>query len=126
MQVQPTLRKIFCEKLTLSGQTAYTELMSDFETTTPAGYITVEEAANTRTEAGTFWELHPDVTITLTEYSDEGHILDDIEVSTNAALHDLNVMTDNLFLVYGEENGERFQGEVFMDLWTPVRLVDAR
>jgi len=105
---------------------AYTELMTDFETTTPAGYVTVEVAANTRTEMGTFWELHPDVTITLTEYSDEGYILNDIEVSTNAALYDLDVITDNLFLIYGNEDGNKFQGEALLDPWTPVRLVDAR
>jgi len=112
--------------LTLLDTAAYTELMTDFETTTPAGYVTVEAAANTRTEMGTFWELHPDVTITLTEYSDEGYILNDIEVSTNAALYDLDVITDNLFLIYGNEDGNKFQGEALLDPWTPVRLVDAR
>jgi hypothetical protein len=125
-EVQATLRKIFCGELTRSGKAAYTELMTDFETTTPAGYITIEEAAETRTEQGTFWELHPQAPIMVTIYGDDGMVLDTLEVTSNAALTDLDVVNDDEYLVYGNENGDNFQGEALVDPWTPVRLVDAR
>lgn len=99
----------------------------NFETETPAGYITIEQAAQARIGVEQYWELHPDVTITGHAFDENGNITADVELTERAAITDMEVWDESgNYNLYGNQDGENFTLEAGIDPWTPVRLVDAR
>lgn len=99
----------------------------DFETETPAGYVTIEQAMQTSSDSWEHWELHPDTTIELNILDGYGDVSATVELTDRAAIQDMEEhMRDGQALMYGTQDGDRFEGVAYVDPWTPVRLVDER
>ncbi len=94
--------------------------------TNSSGYITFEEAMDTPFVAGQFWELHPDDIITGVEYNDEGNIVADVELTSLAAITDIETTDEGNYILWGEQLGERCRIEAGIDFDTRMRLIDAR
>lgn len=101
--------------------------MNNFENETPEGYVTIEQAAQTETVEGQFWELHPDVNVHGEHYDDAGYIMYELELTDQSALADIEQFTEGGYVVYGNNEGDPFTSVfAYANDWTPVRLVDER
>jgi len=100
---------------------------SDFETNTPEGYVTFEVAAVTHTEAYEYWVLYAGVEVDVTFRDEDGNITEAGVITDKAAITDIDVWDESgSYILYGNEEGVRFNVEASVDPWTPVRLVDSR
>lgn len=107
-------------------------MANDFETEIPAGYITIEQAAKQDADPelitlGTFWELHPDVTLTVEVVHEGTSIIQGvIELTDRAAIREVEHLYEDMYRLYGNQDGDSFQTTTGLDPWTPVRLVSER
>jgi hypothetical protein len=94
--------------------------------TNSTDYMTIDQAFDVPYTPGQFWELHPDVTLSVQFRDDEGYVTDVGELTDRAAIMDLESITDGCYRLYGNQDGDSFNVEVNIDGDTLVRLVDER
>lgn len=95
--------------------------------TNTSEYMTIKQAQDIEYSSGVFWELHPDVTVEAYMYDEQGYVLRIWELDSNAAITDLESITDGSYRLYGNQYGETFKSlEANIDGDTLIRLIDAR
>lgn len=86
----------------------------------------VDVASSISLEPGQFWSLLPGTDFTGQVIDDLGYIVEEVVVTDNAAIQDVEYWAAGWYLVRGNRDGERFEIEAFLEDDMPLILVDER
>lgn len=87
---------------------------------------TIDAAAHIDLAPGQFWSLPRGNDFTGQVIDDFGYIMGEVVVTDNAAITEVEAFSEGYYLVRGNQGGERFEVETYLDDDITLVLVDER